>query len=75
MACGNTPNALSDSPCVDDFGVKYTNKADAQHLVDSLAALYEISTDWTIHQVIIDKCVHPIYSPTFNNQSNVLQGF
>jgi hypothetical protein len=31
---------------VDDFGVKYVGKENAQHLVDALASLYEVSTNW-----------------------------
>jgi hypothetical protein len=32
---------------VDDFGVKYTNKDDADHLIASLkASNYQLSTDW-----------------------------
>jgi hypothetical protein len=33
------------SPVVDNFGVKYVGKENAQHLVDALASLYEVSTD------------------------------
>ena len=32
---------------VDDFGVRFTKKEDAQHLIDSLQALYPITVDWT----------------------------
>ena len=32
--------------CVDDFGVKYTNKADAQHLLTCLEQLYKCTTYW-----------------------------
>ena len=32
---------------VDDFGVRFTKKEDAQHLIDSLQALYLITVDWT----------------------------
>ena len=32
--------------CVDDFGVKYFTKYDANHLLDSLKNHYAISTDW-----------------------------
>jgi len=32
---------------VDDFGVKYTSKADAQHLIDALQEDYQITIDWT----------------------------
>ena len=31
--------------CVDDFGIKYFNKADAQHLLTSLQKHYKVSTD------------------------------
>lgn len=32
--------------CVDDFGVKYYSKADAQHLLDSLSEKYTHTVDW-----------------------------
>jgi hypothetical protein len=32
---------------VDDFGVKYTDKADAQHLIDTLQEAYKLHIDWT----------------------------
>ena len=32
--------------CVDDFGVKYFSKADADHLLDSLRANYKLSVNW-----------------------------
>ena len=32
---------------VDDFGIKYTRKADADHLLKSLRGDYEITKDWT----------------------------
>jgi hypothetical protein len=38
---------IAFSLVVDDFGVQYVHAADAQHLVDTLASLYEITTDWT----------------------------
>jgi hypothetical protein len=31
---------------VDDFGVKYVGKEHAQHLVDALESLYDITTEW-----------------------------
>jgi hypothetical protein len=31
---------------VDDFGVKYVGKDNAQHLVDALATLYQVATGW-----------------------------
>ena len=33
--------------CVDDFGIKYYSKDDAQHLLQSLGQTYKYSTDWT----------------------------
>jgi hypothetical protein len=32
---------------VDDFGVKYSDKKDAQHLIDTLKQKYRVSIDWT----------------------------
>ena len=32
--------------CVDDFGVKYFNKEDVQHLISSLSPHYKYTTDW-----------------------------
>ncbi len=32
--------------CVDDFGIKYFSKDDADHLLNALKAKYKISTDW-----------------------------
>jgi hypothetical protein len=32
---------------VDDFGVKYTNSADAEQLITTLKQLYAVSEDWT----------------------------
>jgi hypothetical protein len=34
--------------CVDDFGVKYFSKADAQHLIDAIiSADYKLTIDWS----------------------------
>ena len=33
--------------CVDDFGIKYVNKDDADHLVSALKSHYNITIDWT----------------------------
>ena len=35
------------SLCVDDFGIKYLNLDDANHLLSALRTRYRISTDWT----------------------------
>jgi hypothetical protein len=32
---------------VDDFGIKYTHRCDAEHLLTALQALYVATTDWT----------------------------
>ncbi|CAM9543425.1 unnamed protein product, partial [Ectocarpus fasciculatus] len=32
---------------VDDFGVKYTNRADVEHLITTLSSVYEVHVDWT----------------------------
>jgi hypothetical protein len=32
---------------VDDFGIKYTNLQDAEHLLDALGSAYKLTTDWT----------------------------
>ena len=32
---------------VDDFGIKYVGKENAQHLIDALQTQYTITTDWT----------------------------
>jgi hypothetical protein len=32
---------------VDDFGVKYINKADVDHLVASIKSTYTLTKDWT----------------------------
>jgi hypothetical protein len=32
--------------CVDDFGIKYTNKEDATHLLQALGQNYKYSVDW-----------------------------
>ena len=33
--------------CVDDFGVKYFSKDDAEHLIKTLKKNYNISEDWS----------------------------
>ena len=32
--------------CVDDFGIKYYDKKDADHLLDCLKKYYKVTTDW-----------------------------
>ena len=38
---------ISFTLVVDDFGVKYVNKADVEHLLTSLQATYKLTADWT----------------------------
>jgi hypothetical protein len=38
---------VSFSLVVDDFGIKYVGRTHADHLLNALAALYTISTDWS----------------------------
>ena len=33
--------------CVDDFGIKYYSKDDAQHLINAIGSNYQYTTDWT----------------------------
>ena len=37
---------ISFTLCVDDFGIKYTSRADAEHLLNALRTIYKISVDW-----------------------------
>ena len=36
----------------DDFGIKYKNKADADHLIDNLRRLYTLKVDWSGKQYL-----------------------
>ena len=40
-------NSVAFTLVVDDFGVKYKGKADAEHLLATLEKLYKIKTNWT----------------------------
>ena len=53
IQCPNTPmlfrhktRNIAFSLVVDDFGVKYKNKIDADHLVSILTSVYDIATNW-----------------------------
>ena len=41
---------ISFTLIVDDFGVKYVDKRDADHLFDTLRQKYQVSTDWSNDQ-------------------------
>ena len=41
----HTSRKISFSLCVDNFGVKYTDKANAHHLLTCLEKLYKCTTD------------------------------
>jgi hypothetical protein len=43
----HTTRPTKFSLVVDDFGVKYVNKNDAQHLLDAIKANYPVKADWT----------------------------
>ena len=43
-------NPLTFSLVVDDFGIKYVNRADVDHLIATLQKLYVIKTDWDATQ-------------------------
>ena len=43
----NTPKPIIFSLVVDDFGVKYIGKNNADHLIQALQKLYTISINWT----------------------------
>jgi hypothetical protein len=47
--CPNTPGRfLHDThPVVDDFGIKYVGHEHADHLIQCLQSIYEITTDWS----------------------------
>jgi hypothetical protein len=52
--CTHTPGLWTHSSwditftlVVDDFGIKYTNRDDALHLLSALEELYTVTTDWT----------------------------
>jgi hypothetical protein len=32
---------------VDDFGIRYTSQADADHLIATLETAYQVSLDWS----------------------------
>ena len=39
--------AMKHCLIVDDFGIQYTGKENAQHLVSTLEKDYKLTTDWT----------------------------
>ena len=52
--CPNVPclfrhatNSVAFSLVVDDFGIKYKEKADADHLIACIRSLYELKVDWS----------------------------
>ena len=74
--------------CVDDFGIKYYDKQDAQHLLDALHKYYKTSVDWSgkqfcglhLHWNYNDRWVDmtmPTYIPSLlhklNHQPNLPQ--
>jgi hypothetical protein len=54
VECKNTPSLwrhetrpISFTLVVDNFGVKYVNKEDVDHLIASIKTIYSITEDWT----------------------------
>ena len=43
----HTTRDIIFSLVVDDFGIRYTNKADANHLIATLETHYQVSLDWS----------------------------
>ena len=46
-------NGITFCICVDDFGIKYTDRANALHLLDALKPKYKISTDWGKKYIVV----------------------
>ena len=46
----NTSRKTTFTLCVDDFGIQYFSKAEANHLIDAIQATYECSIDWEVTQ-------------------------
>ena len=42
----HTTRNIAFTLVVDDFGIKYTTKADADHLITTLRAMYDLKVDW-----------------------------
>jgi len=45
-------NSVAFALVVDDFGIKYTDKDDADHLIATLRSLYELKVDWSGKQYL-----------------------
>jgi hypothetical protein len=45
-------NSIAFALVVDDFGIKYNDRADADHLIATLRSLYELKVDWTGKQYL-----------------------
>ena len=43
---GNKNRSTKFCLCVDDFGINYSNKKDAQPLLDTIGQKYKYKTDW-----------------------------
>ena len=42
----HTSRKTTSTLCVDDFGIQYFSKADAEHLIDVIQDTYKCSIDW-----------------------------
>ena len=45
-ACGSMPPARPFCLCIDDFGIQYHSKANADHLIHALCQFYKITIHW-----------------------------
>ena len=48
----HSTNSVAFSLVVDDFGIKYKDKADADHLIACIRSLYELKVDWSGSQYL-----------------------
>lgn len=58
-------NSVAFALVVDDFGIKYTDKADVDHLIATIRELYELKVDWTGKQylgltIMFDSAAHTV---------------
>ena len=73
-------NGTGFSLIVDDFGVQYSNKSGAQHLIDIIKKLYIITIDWTGSKylgfsIVFDHYRHTVDISISGDIEKVLQRF
>ena len=62
--------------CVHDFWIKYFNKKDVQHLIDTLSKTYKVDVDWSGKNFLgytinwhYDEGYVDLSMPKFNNET------